>query len=54
MDNTTPCVIVNSGSSDSRDRCEFCNRLLAIDEIHKCSIKQIKYLKEFIASKQQP
>jgi hypothetical protein len=54
MDVLTPCVIVDSGSSDQRDRCEYCNKILPIDELHHCKTKPIKYLKDFVASKQQP
>ena len=54
MDLVTPCVVVDSGSSDKRERCEFCNKLLPIDELHHCRTKPIKYLKDFVASKQQP
>jgi hypothetical protein len=53
MDVLTPCVIIDSGSSDQRDRCEYCNKLLPIDELHHCKTKPIKYLKDFVASKQQ-
>lgn len=54
MDVLTPCVIIDSGSSDHRERCKFCNKPLPIDEIHKCPTKQIKYLSQYVASKQQP
>lgn len=54
MDMVTPCVIVDTGATDKRERCEFCNKLLPIDELHKCNTKPIKYLSDLVARKQQP
>lgn len=54
MDMVTPCVIVDSGYTDKRERCEFCNKPLPIDEVHHCRTKPIKYLRDIVASKQQP
>lgn len=54
MDLVTPCVVVDSGATDKRERCEFCNKILPIDELHHCKTKPIKYLRDIVASKQQP